>query len=111
MNEHKYTSTHANQLGFGLPQLLITIAIVSVVAAMAVMGVTRARASMRLSNATRQFAAYIERARADAVRRHGQSSVQMLTNVASSVTMVFAGDGSVTTQTFPLETTSPSSPS
>lgn len=103
MNEHKSNSIRASQLGFSLPQLLIAVAIISVVSAIAVMGVTRARSSMRLSNATRQFASYVERARADAVRRHGQSSVQMLTTDTYSVTMDFGADGVVTTQTFVLE--------
>ena len=59
MDQHKHTSNRSNQFGFSLPQLLITLAVVSVVVAIAVMGVTRGRASMRLSNSTRQFAAYI----------------------------------------------------
>ena len=42
-------------------------------------------------------------ARADAVRRHGQSSVQLVTTGTYSVTMDFGADGVVTTQTFPLE--------
>ena len=67
------------------------------------MGITRARASMRLSNSTRQFAAYVERARADAVRRHGQASVEMLTNSTYRVTMDFNAGGAVTSQTFSLE--------
>ena len=103
MKEHTPNSIRASQRGFSLPQLLITLAVISVVAAIAVMGVTRARGSMRLSNATRQFASYVERARADAVRRHGQSSVQMVTPGTYSVTMDFGADGVVTTQTFPLE--------
>ena len=103
MNLPKHNSNRSNQPGFTLPQLLITLAVVSVVVAVAVMGVTRARASLRLSNATRQFAAYIERARADAVRRHAQASVQMVTTSTYSVTMDFGSDGTVVTQTFPLE--------
>ena len=103
MDQHKHTSNRSNQFGFSLPQLLITLAVVSVVVAIAVMGVTRARASMRLSNSTRQFAAYIERARADAVRRHAEASVQMVTTGTYSVTMDFGSDGVVTTQTFALE--------
>ncbi|HEY0766304.1 MAG TPA: prepilin-type N-terminal cleavage/methylation domain-containing protein [Pyrinomonadaceae bacterium] len=83
--------------GFTLLQLLVTLAIISVVSTFAVMGITRARASMRLSNSTRQFGAYVERARADAVRRHGQTTVQMLTNSTYSVTMDFGDGGSATT--------------
>jgi hypothetical protein len=84
-------------------QLLITLAVIGVVSTIAVMGITRARASMRLSNSTRQFAAYVERTRADAVRRHGQASVEMLTNSTYRVTMDFNAGGVVTSQTFSLE--------
>lgn len=67
------------------------------------LGITRARETLRLSNSSRQFAAYVERTRADAVRRHDQASVQMLTPSTYSVTMDFEGGGSPSTQTFSLE--------
>jgi prepilin-type N-terminal cleavage/methylation domain-containing protein len=44
--------------GFTMLELLITLTIISVVTVMAVLGITKARASMRLSNSTRQFAFY-----------------------------------------------------
>jgi len=94
---------YSDQSGFTLLQLLITLVIVSVVSSLAIMGITRVRAAMRLSNSTRQFAAYVEQARADAIRRHGQATVQMLTTSTYSVTMDFGGGGTVTTQTFSLE--------
>jgi type IV fimbrial biogenesis protein FimT len=92
-----------NESGFTLVQLLVTLAVVAVVSSFAILGVTRARASMRLANSSRQFAAYVERARADAVRRHGVADVQMLTNSTYRVTMDFDGTGSLSTQTFSLE--------
>ena len=91
------------QSGFTLMQLVITLAVISVVSSLAVLGITRARGSLRLSNSSRQFAAYVERARADAVRRHDQASVQMLTPSTYSVTMDFEGGGSASTRTFSLE--------
>jgi type II secretory pathway pseudopilin PulG len=104
MHQQQQRSLRSNQLGFSLIQLLITLAVAAIVSTFAAMGITRARASMRLSNSTRQFAAYVERARADAVRRHGQASVQLLTTSSYSATMDFGAGGVVTTQTFPLET-------
>lgn len=95
---------HSNESGFTLLQLVVTLAVISVVSTFAAMGITRARASMRLANSTRQFGAYVERARADAVRRHGSTTVQMLTTSSYRVTMDFGAGGTITTQTFPLET-------
>ena len=91
------------QSGFTLMQLVITVAVISVVSSLAVLGITRARGALRLSNSSRQFAAYVERTRADAVRRHDQASVQMLTPSTYSVTMDFEGGGSPSTQTSSLE--------
>jgi prepilin-type N-terminal cleavage/methylation domain-containing protein len=91
------------QSGFTLVQLLITIAIASILSTFAFLGITSARSAIRLSNSTRQFGSYVERARADAIRRHGVATVQLLTDSSYSVTMDFGGDGSVTTQTFQLQ--------
>src|SRR5438105_6619961 len=89
--------------GFTTIQLLITIAIMSVVTGMAVVGISRARDHVRLMNSGRQFAAYVERARGDAVRRHGQSIVQAINGTTYSVSMDFDDVGAVTTRTFTLD--------
>lgn len=93
----------SNESGFTLLQLLVTLVAISIVSTIAFMTVAKARGSMRLSNSTRQFAAYVERARADAVRRHGEASIQMLTTTTYSVTMDFGAAGTTTTQSFRLE--------
>ena len=64
-----------NQKGFSTVQLIITIAVMGLVTGFAVVGITRARSNFRLSNSAREFAAHVERARADAVRRHDQATV------------------------------------
>src|SRR6266436_1418881 len=89
--------------GFSLIQLLIVVAIVSVVTSVAVLGITSARKSFRLSNSARQFAGYVERARADAVRRHSTASMQMLDTRSYSITMDFGGSGTPSTKAFSLE--------
>ena len=55
--------------GFTIVQLILTIAIISIVSTFAVLGISSARASTRLSNSSRRLASYLERARGDAVRR------------------------------------------
>ena len=93
----------ANESGFTLLQVMVTLVIVAVLSTIGFMSIVKARGSMRLSNSTRQFAAYVERARADAVRRHGTATVQMLTTTTYGVTMDFGIAGTTSTQTFRLE--------
>ena len=96
----KSMKTVKNDPGYSLLQLLITVAVIAITVTFALIGITKARASMRLSNSARQFAAYAERARADAVRRHGVTILQQVNETTYSVTMDFDGSGTVTTQEF-----------
>jgi type II secretory pathway pseudopilin PulG len=89
--------------GFTLAQLVITLGIISVVSTIAVMGISSAQARLRLANSARQFATYVERTRADAVRRHDQSWITLTSNSTYSVSMDFASDGTIATQSFALD--------
>src|SRR6185295_17065078 len=84
-------------------QLLITVDVIAIVSAFAFMGITSARANIRLSNSVRQFAGYSERARADALKRHDTTSLQQVNATSYSITMDFNGSGTVSTQTFTTE--------
>jgi len=97
------TKSNNNARGFSIIQLLVTIAVMATVTSLAVVGIVRAREHIRLTNSARQFAAYVERARADAVRRHANASVQTLDTNRYSVTMDFDNTGSVTTRDFNLQ--------
>jgi type II secretory pathway pseudopilin PulG len=100
--------TTTQQRGFTIPQMVITIVIIAVVSAAGVLGIKTARAEFRLQNNARLFATYIEKARADAIRRHAavaaQSTIETFgpgtTNYA--ITMDF-GTGTVETRTFNLD--------
>src|ERR1044071_9966656 len=65
--------TLMQQRGFTITQMVITIAIIAIVSAAGVLGIKNARAEFKLQNAARVFATYVEKARADAIRRHGAS--------------------------------------
>ena len=84
-------------------QMVITIAIMMVVTGFAVVGISRARDHVRLMNSARQFAAYVERARGDAVRRHGQATVSVDDNNTYSLIMDWNGSGTTVTRSFDLE--------
>jgi len=91
--------------GFSTLQLIVTLAIISVVSAFAVVGIGSARASMRLSASERELAAYLEQARTDSIRRHasaptgGEPDIRATVSVPAdggttySVTLDFDKDG------------------
>lgn len=96
------------QHGFTIMQMVVTVAIISIVSTVGVLGVKHAREHFKMQNSARLFATYAEKARADSVRRHAASgqeaSVEMFgegTNTYN-VTMDF-GSGVVETRTFQLD--------
>ena len=103
----RQTGRHV-QTGFSLLETLIVVAVVAVVMALGILGITRARASMRLSGAAREYASYIEKVRVYSIRRHADS-VGQAANVTISddrasyvVTLDFDGDGTMETRTVRL---------
>src|SRR5688572_30712889 len=91
------------QTGFTTVQMLITIALVTIVSAFALFAIDSARASVRLTGATREFASYLEKARSNAIRRNGSSTVTIVDQNTYSVMMDFDGDGTVETRTISLQ--------
>ena len=100
--------TTTQQRGFTLTQMVVTLSIIAVVSTGGVLGIKTARAEFRLQNSARLFATYIEKARADAIRRHaatGQESAVETFGPGSTqyaITMDY-GSGVVETRTFDLE--------
>jgi prepilin-type N-terminal cleavage/methylation domain-containing protein len=90
----------ARQNGFTVFELLIVLSIISVLSGFALMQITRARQVMIRENAARQFAAYLEKARIDSLRRHPMTSAQMaqvsiINATFYSVTIDANGDGAL----------------
>src|SRR5258708_5307908 len=56
--------------GFSMIQVIVILALVSIVTAFGAIGVVNARAQMRLNSSVRQFASWAEKVRGDSVRRH-----------------------------------------
>src|SRR6185369_15714495 len=104
----KPNSRTTTQRGFTLTQMVITLAIIAVVSTGGVLGIRTARAEFRLQNSARLFATYIEKARADSIRRHAatgqESSVETFGpgSTQYAITMDY-GSGVVETRTFDLE--------
>lgn len=85
--------------GFSAIELLITATVLSIVTGVGFMGITRARASVRLSGAAREYAAYIEKARIHSIRSHADDDSERARIIISddklsyTVTMDLDGDG------------------
>jgi len=95
------------QQGFTVTQMLIVIAIIGVVSTFGVMGIRTARAEFRLYSSARLFASYVEKARADSVRRHAASGSEASVETFGAGTSDYAvtmdfGNG-VETRTFQLD--------
>src|SRR6185503_14004440 len=96
------------QRGFSLMQLVITVAVVSIVSTIAYLGITSARQRIRLTNSSRVLASYVEKARVDSVRRHPMTSdlmagVQVLDRTTYRVRMDFDNNGTVETRDVTLD--------
>jgi Tfp pilus assembly protein FimT len=92
-----------NNRGIGMAELVIVVAVVGIVTAFAVVRVRTSRSAMRVQNSIRQLASYMEKARIDAVRRHGNTSVTFTDTRTYSVWMDFNSGGNATTRTFTFE--------
>jgi Tfp pilus assembly protein FimT len=94
--------------GFSTTELVITATILTIVTAFGLMGISRAKASIRLSGSAREYASYIEKARMYSIRRHADDEAQRA-NVAINdnktsynVSMDLDGDGDLDTRTITL---------
>ena len=63
--------------GISVIELLIVVAMISVVTTFAVMQIAGAQRAMRLTNSAREFMSWLEKARLDSVRRHPMSLGEM----------------------------------
>lgn len=83
--------------GYSVLELLIVLLMIVSVSAFSVIKVVSGKQAMHLSNTTREFAAHLEKARIDSVRRHAgvgaMATVTVNGTTSYTVTMDFDGDG------------------
>lgn len=99
----RQTRPRDGERGFTLLQMVVALAIVSIVTTVAVFGIRSARAAMRLSSSSRTFAQAAERARLDAIRRRTTSFVEFTGPNTYEITMDFLGTGTGITRSFTLD--------
>ena len=94
--------------GFSTIELIITATVLTIVTGLGLMGITRARASMRISGAAREYATYIEKARLFSIRSHADDATDRATikinddQISYDVAMDLDGDGGMDTRTIAL---------
>lgn len=94
--------------GFSTIELVITATVLTIVTGLGVMGISRARASIRISGAAREYATYIEKARLFSIRSHADDAGERATiqinddKTSYDVTMDLDGDGDLDTRTISL---------
>lgn len=91
------------ELGFTVFDLVVVLAIAGVISAFTLISIRTSRDSLALQNSVRQLASYMEKARLNAVRRHGTSTVTFTSNRSYDVTMDFDGTGTPYTRSVSLQ--------
>ena len=108
IRKKKLTPNTRKRGGFSAIELLITATILTIVTGVGVMGISQARASIRLSGAAREYATYIEKARMFSIRSHADDAGERATLTINEdltsyeVTMDLDGDGDLETRTITL---------
>ncbi|HEX7772282.1 MAG TPA: hypothetical protein VF435_07655, partial [Pyrinomonadaceae bacterium] len=94
--------------GFSAIELIITVTVITIVTGFGVLGITRARASMRLAGAAREYASYVEKGRVLSIRSHADDASERSTiainedKISYNITMDLDNDGDLDTRTITL---------
>ena len=94
--------------GFSAVELIGTATVLAIVTTFGLIGISKARANVRLSGSAREFASYIEKARIFSIRRHADDAAERASVVINAdqtsydVTMDLDGDGGNDTRTISL---------
>ncbi|HKG13770.1 MAG TPA: hypothetical protein VKB12_10535 [Pyrinomonadaceae bacterium] len=99
----KQVRRFGDERGFSLIQVIVALAICSIVTAFSIVGIRAARASTRLGNSARTLAQSAERARLDAIRRRTTTHIEFTDSTTYEVTMDFNRSGTPTTRIFTLD--------
>src|SRR5262245_26714987 len=103
----KRTTGRRRDDGFTLLQAIIVMTVAMIVSGATIMSIRAGRPGIQLANSAHQLAGWLERARADSVRRRpspgNESKVEILDTRNYRVTMGFGGSGTLTSRDFMTE--------
>ena len=108
IRKNKVNSNRRTDGGFSVVEVLVTAVVLTVVSSVGVMGITRARASVRIAGAAREFGAYVEKARIQSIRSHADDAAEragiVINDDKTSYTVMvdLNGDGVLETKTVTL---------
>ncbi len=108
MRNMKANSNTLRTGGFSTIELIITATVLTIVTGAGLMGITRARAHIRLSGAAREYATYVEKARTHSIRSHADEAAERATieinddRTSYDVIMDVDGDGIMDNRTITL---------
>lgn len=100
MRERRLSDEH----GRSVLELLIVVTLIAVITTFAIMRIDASQQSMRVTNSSRQFVNYVEKARIDSIRRHATASVQITDATTYVASIDFAGAGTPQTRTLSTQT-------
>jgi Tfp pilus assembly protein FimT len=93
--------------GFTMLQVVFVLTVAMIISAATVMSIRAGRPGIQLANSAHQLAMYLERARADSVRRRAavgsESKVEILNATTYRVTMGWGGSATLASRDFPLD--------
>lgn len=76
-------------------ETMIALLVIAIVSGFAIINVARARENMQLVNAAHELQRNVEQARGDAVRRHGNATVQAIDATRYQIGLDVDGDGTI----------------
>jgi len=79
-------SLNRSEAGYSIIDVMIMLVIVSIVTSFAVMGISNAQGSLRLSRSTQLLSSFMEKARLSAIRCHCNTTVQIPSTSTFTVT-------------------------
>src|SRR5712691_531088 len=91
-----------NAAGSSLLEMLVVVALITVVSSFAILSFRKSNRNFRLAGATRSLSGYLEKARLDAVRRHGGASININSETSYTGNVDFDGSGTTTSRTITL---------
>lgn len=101
MNVSKNNSKLKSAAGFSVVEMLVAFLLVGIVTTIALTSFRRSNRSFLVAGATRTLSGYMEKARVDAIRLHGDASIVLNSETSYTVNLDFGG-GALSSRTITL---------